>query len=71
MSPRPIINVSPFATNILDLVDVPLVSIDGRNVLVRRPMTEFVIYVDGREDCRHFDNLSASYRLNMLEVSRK
>lgn len=73
-----VLNVSPFSVNVLDLVDVQLIAADGRRVVVRRPLADFVIWIasaaDGsppdREDFRTGDNLAASHRLNMLEVSR-
>jgi hypothetical protein len=63
------INVSPFRTNVLDLVDRDdLVTQDGRKVEVRREYRDFVVIVDGKERVRTDDNLAASYCLNQVTV---
>lgn len=63
------INVHPFSTNVLDLVGKPLkASSDGRTVTVSRPMSDFVVCVDGREVCRTQDNIQASACLNGIGV---
>ncbi len=66
-----VINVSPFATNILDLIDKPLVSEDGRNVVVRREGSDFVVYINGEQAYDTDDNLNASFYLNCMNVSRR
>lgn len=65
------INVSPYATNVLDLINIPLKDFDGREIIVRRQYMDFVIYIDGKEYNRTNDNLSASYMLNQLCVNYK
>lgn len=63
------INVSPFATNVLDLVGrTDLVTPTGIKVTVTRDMLDFVVTIgDERMYCGG-DNLSASYTLNQFEV---
>lgn len=63
------INVSPYATNVLDLINIPLKDFNDREIIVRRQYMDFVIYIDGKEYNRTNDNLSASYMLNQLSVS--
>lgn len=65
------INISPFATNVLDLINTPLRSENGSDVIVRRSCNDFIIVVNGEEYRRTNDNLTASYALNMLRVSYK
>jgi hypothetical protein len=64
------INVSPFRTNVLDLIGrEDLVTRDGRKVSVRRESDRyFIITVDGQERARTDDNLAASYCLNSIET---
>jgi len=65
------INVSPYATNVLDLVGAEDLSTrDGKPVRVAREGSDFVVYVDGQERSRTDINTSASYVLNMLDVGR-
>lgn len=63
------INVSPFATNVLDLVGrSDLFTPNGIKVTVKRDMMDFVVIIgDERMYCGN-DNLSASYTLNQFEV---
>ena len=63
------IHFSPYAHNVLDYIDVPLVSADGRNVIVRRYGMAFQIYVDGALYRETDVNISASYVLNSLECN--
>ena len=62
---------SPFRNNVIDYIDVPLVSEDGRSVIVRRPMIKFLIYVDDVLYKETDDNISASYTLNSLNCDLK
>lgn len=65
-----VINVGPMATNVLDLVDIQLYSANNQKVIVKREGCHFAVYVDGKLDIKTLCNISASYRLNMLEVRR-
>jgi hypothetical protein len=65
---KPII-VSPFATNVLDLIDTPLINASGNHTIVRRPGTTFQIYVLGTLMYETDDNIRASYYLNALDCS--
>lgn len=67
----PQITVSPYRTNVLDLIDKPLISPNGSEVIVRRSMSGFVLWIDGKEDMRTDDNLKMSLRMNMIGVSHK
>jgi hypothetical protein len=64
------INVGPFATNVLDLIGVPLCTWDGQPVSVEQQGIAFVVKRDGHEVCRTSDNLGASCTLNMLCIHR-
>lgn len=61
------INFSPYANNVLDYIDKPMVSSDGRNVKVTRINADFVICVNGEPYQRTRDNIQASSWLNQLE----
>ncbi len=65
------INFSPYATNILDAINIPLITADGKSVVIRRVGNLFVIYVDGEVYRETDDNISASYTLNSLGCSYK
>lgn len=73
MAKHHLINVSPFATNALDLVGrKDLQTPDGRAITVKRSMADFVIVVDG--ESKPFvtdDNITASRYLNSFEVGTK
>lgn len=64
------INVSPFQTNVLDLVTRPaLVTGKGEAVMIRRSMSgEFVILVAGHCSFTTYDNIEASRYLNSFEL---
>jgi len=62
------INFHPFVQNVLDYIDVPLVSKDGRCVIVKYGMQLlYSIYVYGELYRETYDNVSASYTLNSLD----
>lgn len=61
------INFGPFSHNVLDYIDAPLTSKDGRDVIVKRVGMKFAIYVNGELYLETYDNISASYTLNQLE----
>jgi hypothetical protein len=65
------INFSPFATNILDMLEVPLVDHNGRDVIIRSVGTGFVVAIDGLKKFESWDNIEVSYFLNTLGVTRK
>lgn len=62
------INVSPYATNVLDLCGRTLHTPDGRKVEILRGMCDFVIKVGGQKPFTHGDNLTVSRYLNSFEV---
>jgi len=61
------INFGPFSHNVLDYIDVPLTSQDGKSVIVKRIGNAFAVYVNGVLYKETYDNISASYTLNQLE----
>ncbi len=62
----PLINFSPYAHNVLDFIDVKLVSQDGREGTVKRHGMDFAIYIQGELTVRTPSNTQASYVLNQL-----
>lgn len=66
------INVSPFATNVLDLVGRQgLCTPDGRAISVSRSSSDFVVRVEGEAPFTTPDNIVASRFLNSFEVGTK
>jgi len=62
------INVSPFATNVLDLVGKDLMTMDGYPVTVSRDGMDFVVKINGSKHYQAADNLNVSYCLNTLGI---
>ena len=61
------INFSPFATNMLDKIGVPLVTKHGDSVLIRRGGSGglyFIVEVNGKKAMESMDNLEVSCYLN-------
>ena len=65
------INVSPFATNVLDLIGKELVNSNGDSVLVKNCFNGFNVVVNGESKIICDDNLTVSRFLNSMEVSYK
>jgi hypothetical protein len=65
------INVSPFATNVLDLIGKELVNSNGDSVLVKNCFNGFNVLVNGESKFICNDNLDVSRFLNTMEVSYK
>jgi hypothetical protein len=65
------INVSPFATNVLDLIGKELVNSNGDSVLVKNCFNGFNVVVNGESKIICDDNLVVSRFLNSMEVSYK
>jgi hypothetical protein len=64
------INVSPYATNVNTLIDLPLVAEDGSEVVVRRLNfdRDFVLFVNGKQTFSTDNNIQMSHQLNLLRV---
>jgi hypothetical protein len=65
------INVSPFATNVLDLIGTELINSNGDSVLVRDCFNGFNVLINGESKVICDDNIVVSRFLNMMEVSYK
>jgi hypothetical protein len=61
------INFSPYASNVLDYIDKPLRSKDGKVVKVSRSGINFVIYVNGQYYQETSINTQISSWLNQME----
>ena len=61
------INFSPYANNVLDYIDKPLRSKDGKSVKVSMSGMKFVIYVDEQFYQVTSMNTQASSWLNQME----
>lgn len=70
MTHRPI-NFSPFANNVLDYLGRQLQTPDGTEVIITKPMTEFVVKFNGITVFESNDNIAVSYFLNQREVGVK
>ena len=65
------INVSPFATNVIDLIDKELVNSNGDLVVVKNCFNGFNVVVNGESKLICNDNLDVSRFLNTMEVAYK
>jgi len=62
------INFSPFATNILDMLNKPLVDSSGNNYLIEKPLLYFTVKINGKVEIEDLDNYVISAFLNNREV---
>ncbi len=62
------INFSPYATNVLDCLNVPLKTSGGDAIEISKPMVSFNVKRNGKLVLETADNLEVSYFLNQLEV---
>jgi hypothetical protein len=62
------INFSPFATNVLDMMDKSLEDRNGRYIIIRSIGVKFGVFADGIKVYESDSNVSVSYFLNCLGV---
>ncbi len=62
------INFSPYATNVLDCLDIPLKTSSGDTIEITKPMISFNVKRNGKLVLETADNLEVCYFLNQLEV---
>lgn len=66
------IDFHPWRNNVLDYVGQPLISVEGKRVVVAQAMTSgFMIYIDGKLTESGLSNMAASSILNRLECRRE
>lgn len=70
MSEFTLLNFSPFVANVMDYIDKPLITKDGRLVRVEKLMSgsKFLIYVQGQDATIVDGNIATSNFLNRIEV---
>jgi hypothetical protein len=66
------INFSPFANNVIDYIDTPLINVSGESVTVKDDgHGGFNVFVNDKIVYQRGGNLDTSYFLNMMETGVK